>query len=452
MTIPSPTFRPYHPNNPDLTALEAEMLSLAAHIAAATHRFLTLLLDFDRADGWHGDGMKSFAHWLNWRCGFGLNAAREKIRVAHALPELPGISKAFRCGRLSYSKVRALTRVATADNEDTLLELALSSTASQTERIVRGLKRCRSVSEANAVHRARRLDVFVDDDGSYVIRGRLDAEAGALLVAALNSACAEFDERDVDQDTETAPEPDDRPGANRADALGRIAEAYLAGATDTLGSAERNAVVIHVNPESLRRHTGDVSAETSNGRPQARTAPRANTANGASLSRETARRLSCDAALLAVYENDAGEPLSIGRRSRAIPAAIRRALALRDGGCRFPGCSERRHVDAHHVHHWADGGETALDNLVTLCRYHHRCVHEDGFTVTMAAGRLQFFTPQGAELLPGGTKYGERRYRGNVFALMARNDSSVGPGSPLPNWWGEPLDLHAAVASVVARE
>ncbi|MEO0998382.1 MAG: DUF222 domain-containing protein [Pseudomonadota bacterium] len=447
MTTPSPTFRPYHPDDSELTALEAEMLSLAAHIAAATHRFLTLLLEFDRADGWHGDGMKSFAHWLNWRCGFGLNAAREKIRVAHALAELPRISEAFRHGRLSYSKVRALTRVATAANEDRLLELALSSTASQTERIVRGLKRCQSLGSANAVHRARRLDLFVDDDGSYVIRGRLDAETGALLVAALDSARGEPDEHDVDQDNGAAPEPDDRPAAGRADALGRLADAYLAGKAGSLPAGERHAVVIHVNPESLRRNIGDVSAETSNA-----AEPQAMTADGACLSRETARRLSCDASLLAVYENDAGEPLAIGRRSRAIPAAIRRALALRDGGCRFPGCSERRHVDAHHVQHWADGGETALDNLVTLCRYHHRCVHEDCFTVTMAAGRPRFFTPHGAELLPGGARSGEPRFRGNVFALTARNDPGIGPGSPLPQWWGEPLDLHAAVANVVARE
>ncbi|MEO0997497.1 MAG: DUF222 domain-containing protein, partial [Pseudomonadota bacterium] len=334
--------------------------------------------------------------------------------------------------------VRAITRVATAENEARLLHLALSSTASQTERIVRGLKRCVSLDDATAVHRARRLDVLVDDDGSYLLRGRLDAEAGALLVQALDEARESSATGDDDTDV-----PDDIPAAGRADALARIAESYLAGKRDALSGGERNAVVIHVNPEALRAH--GVTAETSDDAV-------AQTADGADLSAETARRLSCDASLLAVYENGDGEPLSIGRRSRTIPPAIRRALALRDHGCRFPGCSERRHVDAHHVHHWADGGETALSNLVTLCRRHHRAVHEEGFTVTFNDNGARFFTPAGAELLPGGGHRGGPRYRGNVFRLTAGNAHGIGPGSLVPNWYGEPLDLQAAVQSVAAAK
>ena len=98
-----------------------------------------------------------------------------------------------------------------------------------------------------------------------------------------------------------------------------------------------------------------------------------------------ARRLSCDASVVAVVENDNGEPLSVGRKTRIIPPALRRALNTRDEGCRFPGCTYHRYVDAHHVRHWADGGETKLSNLITLCRAHHRMVHKGEIKIEKSA-------------------------------------------------------------------
>jgi hypothetical protein len=122
--------------------------------------------------------------------------------------------------------------------------------------------------------------------------------------------------------------------------------------------------------------------------------------DGPALAPETARRLGCDAALIPI-QSSGGEILSVGRRTRSIPPHIRRALDSRDKGCRFPGCENRRWVDAHHIHHWAKGGETRLDNLVVLCRHHHRLVHEGGFSVRRTAiGELEFRRPDGRLIAP----------------------------------------------------
>ncbi len=116
------------------------------------------------------------------------------------------------------------------------------------------------------------------------------------------------------------------------------------------------------------------------------------------ISPATARRLSCDASLTTVLEDENGKVLNIGRRSRTVPSRIRKALALRDTTCRFPGCTHHRHVDAHHIKHWADGGETKLDNLVTLCRYHHRLLHQGEFEIRRDEKGLRFFTETGRQI------------------------------------------------------
>ena len=143
--------------------------------------------------------------------------------------------------------------------------------------------------------------------------------------------------------------------SRRADALAAVAESFLAESHAPSSTADRYQVVVHVDAETL----------------QERTAGRCEIEQGPSLPVETVRRLACDASLLRVLENPQGEPLDVGRKTRSIPPTIRRALNSRDGGCRFPGCTHQRYVDAHHIEHWAEGGETKLANLVTLCRLHH---------------------------------------------------------------------------------
>jgi hypothetical protein len=174
-----------------LERLGDEIAELAAHVHAATGRLLLRLAEFDRRAGWAAPGFLSCAHWLSWRTGVAPGAAREKVRVARALTNLPLLAASLQSGELSYAKVRAITRVATPDNESDLLELARTATAAQVERVVRAWRRVDRLEEAaeeRSRHRSRSLTVHSDVDGMVIVRGRLDPEAGALLERALAAA------------------------------------------------------------------------------------------------------------------------------------------------------------------------------------------------------------------------------------------------------------------------
>jgi len=419
----------------NLQTLADEITELAAHIHAATYRLLVLIREFDEREGWEGPGLKSCAHWLNWQCGLNLGAAREKVRVAHALKDLPQISEAFRTGRVSFSKVRAMTRVATPDNEDYLLMIANHGTAAHVERLVRGyrkIKRIEALEQENQRHEQRKLSWIIDDDGSYVIEGRLPPEQGARVVQALQAAMDSAFEDNPDIAAETSLP------ARRADALERVAEGYLTGGEKGARTGgERCTLHVHTNMETLREDGEGAEAELE---------------SGARVSAETSRRLACDSGVVLWHESAHGTALNVGRRTRSIPPALRRALERRDQGCRFPGCTTRRHVDAHHIRHWADGGETKLDNLVLLCRHHHRHVHESGCSVELEPDGQPVFTDPNGNTIPTGP---DRRFRGNVFSLMARNrldGLAITPHTPVPAWHGERMDDGLAVEGLLQRE
>jgi hypothetical protein len=372
-------------------ALEREITDLCAQINAASYRLLQLISELDDEAPWGAWGLQSCAHWLNWRCGIGLNAAREKVRVAHALKDLPAISSAFESGQLSFSKVRALTRIADGANEVELLELAFHATAAQVEKLVRAYRyvdghagRLAEREQAMARHAARELNYYHDEDGSLVIRARLPAEEGAVVLQALNAAMdaqdtGGNDDATTDVTAETS-ENGDRFAQRRADALTTMAETALRHGPGPQPSTERYQVVVHVTAETL--------AADDAGRCELDSGPR--------LAPDTARRIACDGNLLRIIDDAAGNPLDIGRKTRAVPPAMQRALRSRDSGCRFPGCTHDRFVNAHHIRHWANGGETSLDNLVLLCSRHHRLVHEGGFGVErIADGALRFTRPDG---------------------------------------------------------
>jgi hypothetical protein len=370
-------------------ALEREITDLGAKNTAASYRLLQLIAELDDQAPWGAWGLTSCAHWLNWRCGIGPNAAREKVRVAHALKRLPAIGSAFASGQLSFSKVRALTRITDDANEAQLLELAHHATAAQVEKLVRAYRSVDARAEreqAVANQAARELNYYHDDDGCLVIRARLPAEEGAVVLQAINAAmdaqCKEEHEDAADDVTAVTSVNENRFAQRRADALTTMAEtALLHGYGDCLGpqpSAERYQVVVHVTAETL--------AEGEAGRSELECGQR--------LAPDTARRIACDGSLMRITDDAAGNPLDIGRKTRAVPPAMQRALRSRDGGCRFPGCTHDRFVDAHHIRHWANGGETSLDNLALLCRRHHRLVHEGGFGVERTAdGALRFTRP-----------------------------------------------------------
>ena len=381
--------------------LGAEITELCSYIYAAEHRLLTLVREFDEQKAWEWLGFHSCAHWLNFKCGIDMNTARERVRVAHALGKLPKIDARFATGALSYSKVRAMTRIADESNEDYLLMIAKHGTAYHVEKLVskyRRVVRLRDAEAASMAHDNRQLDYHYDSDGCLVIKGRFPAEQGALIVKALEMAMEKQYEgaksavKDVypkgtwsadhvplgqtSEETERAPI-----ATRRADALAEVAETYMNSEPVPNATADRYQVVVHVP-------LGQMSTECPH------------IEDGPHVSAETSRRIGCDCSVLGIREDETGEPLSIGRKTRAIPPAMRRALRFRDGGCRFPGCTNDKFVDGHHIHHWADGGETSLDNLLLLCRHHHHLVHEGGFTCTKTSDGEVLFQDQRQEPLP----------------------------------------------------
>ena len=246
--------------------LEDGITELAAHIHAATFRLLELIREYDECKGWAQPGLRSCAHWLNWKCGIGLGAAREKVRVAHALNRLPQISEAFREGRISYSKVRAMTRVATPENEDYLMMIARHGTASHVERLVRHYRRVQrseALKNENRRHDFRELQLYAVEDGSFIVKGRLTPEAGALLKKALEAGMDEDFEEQKDVSAETSAAAGPAPGfaARRADALVRVAEAYLSGASKHCDGGDRYLVHVHTDAETLSEDGTGAEAE-----------------------------------------------------------------------------------------------------------------------------------------------------------------------------------------------
>ncbi len=223
--------------------------ALARRLHAATYELLVLLREFDARSGWN-NGFLSCAHWLHWRTGIDLGAAREKVRVAKALPALPRISMAMQHGQVSYAKVRALTRVATPENERSLLDLALAGTAAHVERFVRAWRRIDRVQAAKHVetrHLNRQLSTWVDDDGMVVIRGRLTPEVGAVVQRALEAAADRLFRDAAHAPTGNAMAEELAPAQRRADALGLLAESALAANLDGGQAGDRYQVVLHVS-------------------------------------------------------------------------------------------------------------------------------------------------------------------------------------------------------------
>ena len=385
-----------HVDSPqELEDLEEEIVILAAHLHAGDHRLLVLVAEFDRRRGWELGGHRTCAHWLAFRTGIDLGACRERVRAARALVGLPETSASMSRGELSFSAVRALTRVATAENEEDLLELARGSTTAQLERMVRGWKlgsRQDEVDRERERLESRELSIFPDEEGMYVVKGRLTPEVGALLMRAVEAASDALYREKISESVSAETHHED-PAQRRADALGLVAERALAagfGEASLSGTrAERYQVMLHVDADTLSEEGGGLG--------------QSELEDGTRVSAETSRRLACDASVVEIVHGRDGSVLDVGRKTRTIPPALRRALEARDRGCRFPGCG-LRFTDAHHVRHWAGGGETTLDNLLLLCSHHHRLVHEQDWKVEWwGKERLPVFID------PRGQAHGSRR-------------------------------------------
>jgi 5-methylcytosine-specific restriction endonuclease McrA len=369
----------------DTDRLGDEIARLSAQVDTAIARLLTLIREFDGQRGW-SNGFRSCADWLAWRVGLDIVAARERVRIAHALRHLPILAAALERGDLSYTKVRALTRIATPENEGRLLAMGRTNTAEQIGRIVRSrrlLDRAAERREAKRLHESRALNVYRDESGMVVIQGRLDPEGGAVFMQALTAAQDALYRRSREVATPGLNAPrTPSPAQQNADALTLLAETALHHELDPGAPGERYQVILHLDDTVLASpdHMGEAILD------------------GTHASAEASQRLSCDASRTWMRHDSEGNVLEVGRRTRTIPPALRRALLHRDQVCRFPGCG-LRFVQGHHIQHWAQGGPTTLANLVLLCRRHHRAVHEDGFRITREAdGTLTFLRPDGRPL------------------------------------------------------
>jgi hypothetical protein len=487
------------PGPPDpampLERMEAQICELAGHLAAATCRFLVLLGDFDARRGWASWEMNSCAQWLSWKCQMSSGAAREHVRVARALRDLPVISAEFGAGRLSYAKVRALTRIATPVTEADLAEIAGPMTGNQLERFARAHRQVSRADDTTA-RIWRRLTWRFEDDGSLSGTFRLPPLAGAVLLKALRAAAWDLGHLDPGQDhdrgageagvsAETpaagaqAGKPPAKPPARSpgvtsshlADALLALAETFLAAKATTASDPEIYQVVIHAGTDALTpgdppaapgdpagdpgdavgqpsenpvgENPAGVSAETPRSpRPPGHPADpaRCHVEDGPAISITTAQIIGCTAALSWLLHDRDGTALDSGRRRRRPTSAQRRAARDRDKcRCRFPGCEARR-TDLHHIQYWANGGRTSLDNLINLCPYHHMLVHDRGYLIAgQPGGAFTFYRPDGTPLpdcpaLPDPDG-----------AIGDCHDADITPDTIIPAWYGERLDLDHAI-------
>lgn len=364
--------------------------------------------------------------WLGWHCGLDARAARDKLRVAHALEELPLITEEFAAGRLTFSKVRALTRIATPGNEADLVMLAQHATASHVERIVRAYRSVLSVEQAVEVANRQVVEQYLrtdpDEDGSMIIHGRVPPEIAVGLLVALDAARAQLC---ADARGEGGPAGSNRtPSATNVDALALIVESFMANGPAARNGGDRYQIVVNVDEDVLTDDAPDGVCEID---------------GGPSLAPETVRRLGCDASTVLLIRRKDGTLLTATNKTQSIPRRVRRMLRARDQGCRFPGCGQRAFVDAHHIQHRARGGSNELENLVELCWFHHRLVHEGGWKLRLDSDGGVVVTNPAGNVIPSLEPV---RVTAGGIELRSRSAGiEIDPTTVMPRWHGDPLDL-----------
>ncbi len=364
----------------DDDALTAEVASVAAQLAAGEARLVELAAEADRRGLWGGKwDARSLTEWLSWLTGMSPKSAKDHALVAARLEELPTTHAALAEGTISFDQARLIASTEAPEHDAKLTELARKTTAGQLQRVVGAYRKVTALSEtddANAAHERRYLNYYFLDD-CFELHGRLTTEDGALLAKALDRAREKLF-RAAGNRGEAVPS-ESLPSyvcadQLRADALVEVAETWLH--EHKSGRANAFEVIVHVDADAISHDAAGARCEID---------------GAGAIAPETARRLTCDSALVGLVESK-GEPLSIGKRSRRVPHGMRRALEARDRTCRFPGCANLARLDSHHVVHWTREGETKLPNLLLLCKRHHRLVHEGGYTLSQARDGTWVFT------------------------------------------------------------
>lgn len=404
-----------------LERLEAELTELAGHLAAAECRWLLLVAAYDRREGWRSWGCRSCVQWLSWRCGLGRRAAYERLRVAHALAEFPIVCEGFAAGRISYSKARALTRMASARTEADLVAMAEHATAAHIESIVAGyaLVERQQDEHAGAVDPAKRRRVSFDvlDEDPQLATMTVTATHEELDVVARAVRAAGDDHSMVD-------------------GIVLMAESFLAHGHESRSGKNRSFLFVHTDEATL---VGDDD----------RSATASTIDGGARLLPETVRRLACDASFVWLLRGSNGEPVNVSSRHGSIPRSLHRLVRVRDGGrCRFPGCSERRFTEVHHLIHRCAGGPNTAANLVTLCWFHHRLVHEGGWALTLADDSYVATGPDGRTFSADAVGAVVEHAEGGVAVHNDAAGITIDPSTIVPHWAGESLDLGWAVTSL----
>ena len=426
------------PPTAELERLGDEIAELSAHLDAATARLLALIREFDARGGWN-TGFRSCAEWLGWRVGLdigrgsGAGARRAGARDAARSSPRPWPAGSCPMPRSAPSPEWPRRRRKPVSSRWGARGRPRMSSASCAG--WRQVDRRAEARKAARQHEGRGLQVYEDDDGMVVVRGRLTPETGALLRRALEAGREVLYPEAGRQPPADAAEPVGKPptvSQQQADALVLVAESALHHALDPGAPGERYQVVVHVDAAVLAdpAQPGESVLE-----------------DGAHVSAETSRRLTCDASRTVMRHGKRGHVVAIGARTRTIPPALRRALHHRDRGCRFPGCGVRV-AEGHHLHHWAQGGPTKLSNLALLCRRHHRAVHEEGYQVARGPdGTLQFRRPDGRPL-PEVPLLRACASGIPSRSLRARHDAEglrLNARTAHPDWLGERLDLGWAI-------
>ncbi len=392
---------------------------LSAHIQAATAKLAQMAADLDDAGDWSREGMRSCAHWLSVNTGCDVWTGAEIVRVGHALAGLPAIRKAFATARLSFDKARAVTKVATAADEDIWLDVSLSASRAQLTRICNAFRRASAVDGEDLTarqHAQRKVRYWWRDDGMMELFATLPPEDGQVVLAAIESVAAARPARATEGE-QTPPEPPSLPaldtfGGRRADALVRICEGWLTGGTAQERRLPRRELVVHVDIETLVNGTEG---------------GRCHLEDGPAITVDLARRLGCEADIVAVIERD-GLPIDVGRRRRFASPRQRRALQVRDGICRFPGCSvPASDCRPHHVEFWWLGGPTILCNQISLCEFHHNRLHDGIFRIVVLEGdAFRFETPEGRPIQPAAPREIDPILGGVAEVRRVAQDSGVG--------------------------
>ena len=445
--------------------LEARICELAGHLAAATCQFLLLVADFDTRKGWADWEMPSCAAWLSWKCQIASGTAREQVRVARTLGALPAITAEFAAGRLSYAKVRALTRIATPETETDLLEMATPMTANQMERFAQAHRRV-TQSGSGQIQPPRKLTWSRVKDLDYAFRALLPANDAVVVMQALRAArndlehphdrhdrvsaetrADELSRQDaadgINFSSDEPPESRMETAQDLADALIQVCADYLNARAATADNPDTYQVIIHAGAQAITEE--DVSAETADDAPGALpvTHPahpmRCHIQDGLAISLSALALISCNATISTMIHDTAGAIIDVGRRTRKPPPALRRAVRERDSyRCQFPSCRSRR-TDAHHIVHWANGGETTLTNLISLCKRHHTLVHDKGFFIASTPSGFAFYNSQGTRLpaCPA--------LRAGPGDITAMHDALITPATIVPPNSGGRLDLNLAI-------